>query len=515
MSDMYITCLKGESMMMTLKITDFKQTPPGDDVACLEWLKAKLYPEGIECRTCKKVTKHHKVSRRHCYVCDNCGNHLYPTAGTIFHKSNTPLNIWFKVIRQMQKSHQTISAREIQKEYRLSYKRADHMVKKVREFLAENGHNPAGSLSNDTLNISNFKNGYQARETKHNLTAANGDADSATIYNYRDLNVIDTYEKNDRIARLLYLQMLLWRNSQGLKIEEIAQKLGVSKKTVYRDLRTLEVKLNIPLWEERSRRGIVEGYFLPSINLSTAEAMNIFLAVRMMSHLSSGHNPGVISTYMKLSTIVPEFLRKHIQCTLGYIEKRPKSEKARSNFDKLTNAWLFQHRIRIRYQEFADNEPEEYLIEPYFIEPVSFIHSCLVIAYCPAKESILAFNLDNIVGDVMIETATYQIPADFDPVEYLGSAWGIQGDNEMQVIKLHIKSRVDKFLFDLNINSSLPYNEVQKDGSVIATLKVRDINHFCRWMIKFYDELEVLEPPMVRSRVRKIGQGLVKTYQEN
>jgi len=215
---------------------------------------------------------------------------------------------------------------------------------------------------------------------------------------------------------------------------------------------------------------------------------------------------------MKLSTIVPEFFRKQIQCTLGYLEKRPRDERAKTNFDRLTQAWLLQHKIKILYREIPDREPVEYILEPFFIEPVSFIHSCLMIAYCAAQKSILVFNLDYIVGNIVIEPDVYQIPADFDPVEYLGSAWGIQANQEIQTVKLRIKSRIDKFLFDLNINSSQPDNEVQPDGSVIATLKVRDVNHFCRWVIKFFDELDILEPETLRNRIRDIALVLLKTY---
>src|SRR3989304_8853318 len=109
--------------MIKLKIKDVEQRLPDDD-SCLEWLKNQLFPDGIKCSNCKKVTKHHKVARRRCYVCDRCGNHLYPAAGTIFHKSPTPLITWFKVIHKMQNADRAISAREIQGENGLTYKTA-------------------------------------------------------------------------------------------------------------------------------------------------------------------------------------------------------------------------------------------------------------------------------------------------------------------------------------------------------------------------------------------------------
>jgi transposase len=87
-----------KSQKYTLK--DFEAQFPNDD-ACLEWLKNYLYPEGIFCETCGRVTKHHKVASRRSYSCDYCGHHVHPTSDTIYHKSSTPLRLWFYAIYMM------------------------------------------------------------------------------------------------------------------------------------------------------------------------------------------------------------------------------------------------------------------------------------------------------------------------------------------------------------------------------------------------------------------------------
>jgi hypothetical protein len=44
-------------------VTQFNKDFPNDDT-CLEWLKNHLYPDGIFCHICKRVTKHHKDTNR-------------------------------------------------------------------------------------------------------------------------------------------------------------------------------------------------------------------------------------------------------------------------------------------------------------------------------------------------------------------------------------------------------------------------------------------------------------------
>lgn len=128
-----------KSQKYTLK--DFEKQFPNDDV-CLEWLKDYLYPEGIFCATCERVTKHHKVASRRSYSCDYCGHHVHPTADTIYHKSSTPLRLWFYAIYLMASTRCGISAKQIEREIGVTYKTAWRMFKQIRSMLADENADP-------------------------------------------------------------------------------------------------------------------------------------------------------------------------------------------------------------------------------------------------------------------------------------------------------------------------------------------------------------------------------------
>src|SRR5712692_8976281 len=113
---------------------DFDRQFP-DDASCLEWLKSYLYPDGVFCEKCNRVTKHHRVASRPSYSCDYCGHHVHPTAGTIFHKSPTPLTTWFYAVYLMASTRCGISAKQIQRETGVTYKTAWRMFKQIRTLL--------------------------------------------------------------------------------------------------------------------------------------------------------------------------------------------------------------------------------------------------------------------------------------------------------------------------------------------------------------------------------------------
>jgi transposase len=122
---------------------DFEREFPNDD-ACLEWLKNYLYPDGIFCQTCDKVTLHHKVASRKSYSCQYCGHHVHPTADTIYHKSSTPLRLWFYAIFLMASTRCGIAAKQLERELGVTYKTAWRMFKQIRSMLSEDNGNPLG-----------------------------------------------------------------------------------------------------------------------------------------------------------------------------------------------------------------------------------------------------------------------------------------------------------------------------------------------------------------------------------
>jgi transposase len=112
-----------------------------DHETCLEWIKNYRFPEGIFCNKCQKNVKHHKLKRRSCYKCDNCGHEVYPTAGTIFHKSSTPLNIWFEAIFWLATTRSGHTAKELQRRTGVTYKTAWRMLKLINTIF-DNGEIP-------------------------------------------------------------------------------------------------------------------------------------------------------------------------------------------------------------------------------------------------------------------------------------------------------------------------------------------------------------------------------------
>lgn len=124
-----------------------------DSDACLDYLKAKFYPDGSQCPSCGKVTKFHRVRGRAAYSCQYCRHQVYPTAGTIFHKSTTSLQLWFWAIYLMSSTRCGMSAKQLEREIGVSYPTAHRMFKQIRSLLADDSGPLSGQVEVDETAI--------------------------------------------------------------------------------------------------------------------------------------------------------------------------------------------------------------------------------------------------------------------------------------------------------------------------------------------------------------------------
>lgn len=118
---------------------DFDRDFP-DDGACLDWLLAVNYPDGITCNSKQcggKVRKHYRDAGRLSYSCDMCGHHVHPMAGTIYEKSSTPLRTWFLAVFLMSTTRTGVSAKWLERTIGVTYKTAWRMFRNIRSMLDE------------------------------------------------------------------------------------------------------------------------------------------------------------------------------------------------------------------------------------------------------------------------------------------------------------------------------------------------------------------------------------------
>jgi len=107
------------------------------DLRCYKFLLKQRWPNGFVCARCgHKYYSYH--STRKLFQCKNCGYQVSVTAGTIFHKTRTPLKKWFWMIYLLSTNKTGYSISYLQRILKIkSYKTAWAMAHKIHKAMQE------------------------------------------------------------------------------------------------------------------------------------------------------------------------------------------------------------------------------------------------------------------------------------------------------------------------------------------------------------------------------------------
>jgi transposase-like protein len=115
--------------------------PIGDEDACKAYLKARRWPDGVQCPRCFNTSVYELKTRKWHWQCEKCapdGYRFSVTVGTIFENTNKPLRDWYKVAHLMLTSKKGISSRQLWRYMGFgSLKTAWGMATKIRIALYE------------------------------------------------------------------------------------------------------------------------------------------------------------------------------------------------------------------------------------------------------------------------------------------------------------------------------------------------------------------------------------------
>lgn len=111
-----------------------------DEGAAREWLEAQVWPDGPICPHCGApealVTKLEGAKHRPgVFQCNQCREQFTVTVKTVFERSKIPLTKWLAALFLMTASKKGVSAHQVHRMLKISYKSTWFMMHRLRESL--------------------------------------------------------------------------------------------------------------------------------------------------------------------------------------------------------------------------------------------------------------------------------------------------------------------------------------------------------------------------------------------
>ncbi len=311
-------------------------------------------------------------------------------------------------------------------------------------------------------------------------------------------------------TRLITLIMLLQRRPNQ-KAARLAEQLSVSVRTVHRYIAMLD-EMGIPVYSERGPHGgfsLVRGYRMPPLVFTPEEAVAVYLGTSLVGEMwGQLYRNAAQGALAKLDNLLPDEQRHEVawarRTLLATGLHRADHTSLVPLLEKLRRATRERRRVTLVYRGRGQPEPLRRDLDPY-----ALIHRWgwwYVIGHCHLRGDMRTFRVDRIVELTLLDR-TFEVPADFDIHEYLAAQ--SQAQPQLQV---RMRFAPEAALTALDNRVSWETVEEQRDGSVVVTFAVPDLEWAAWTALGYGPHAVVLEPEELRCLVGERARAIAAQY---
>lgn len=286
---------------------------------------------------------------------------------------------------------------------------------------------------------------------------------------------------------------------------EISERFGVSTRTVYRWLEALSLS-GIPVYSMKGRGGgiaISEKYALDNRILSDEEKLAILSSVKALNSLSGSQNPVVNANSRaaeKLSSLVSgdaEWLE------VDFAPWSPEGKVVSGLFATLRESILKKRQLAFDYFR-GDGNLEKRIVHPWKL--IYKGQAWYLQGWCTSRKVERFFKLTRM-RNVELTGRSANVTKKEIPAESEEEA---QNEPELLEIKALVFPPRISYLLDTFICSQvLP----QKDGSILATFSVPDVDWIYDMLLSFHANMKIISPEAVREKVLSLAKNVQKLYE--
>lgn len=320
-------------------------------------------------------------------------------------------------------------------------------------------------------------------------------------------------------ARLLSLLLLLQARGR-MSARGIADELGVSVRTAYRDLARLQAA-GVPVYAEPGRGGgyqLLDGYRTRLTGMSEGEARALFFAGLPGPAADLGLAAEVTAARLKLLAALPTGLREEAAQTAAVFHVDAPGwyrEPEQTPFlPLLVDALLTRRAVDVRYRRWRAPQEVNRRLRPYGLVLKSGIWYLVAAA---AESRVATYRVTQVL-DAVPSDERFDRPQGFD----LGAHWtSYLNDFEARrytgtaTIRLSPRGRrrlPDNLPPEVVRAVDSTATAVKDDGWVEAVIPIESIDHACGELLRLGVDVEVVSPAELRQAMAATVGVLARAY---
>lgn len=304
----------------------------------------------------------------------------------------------------------------------------------------------------------------------------------------------------DQLFEFVYILI----DKKQVTAKEMAERFGVSTRTVYRWIEALSVS-GIPVYSLKGRGGgiaISEKFSMDNTVLSEEERLAIVSSVKALENLS-----GKSGTSMTPERKAADKLSRLVASDTNWLEVdfapwSPEDSEVRNLFSILRDSILKKRQISFDYFT-GDGRSEKRIVHPWKL--VFRGQAWYLLGWCTLRKSERFFKLTRMRNLVMTSknanvTRNQGIEESAQTSEY--SAPLIQ-------IKAKITKEKISYLMDSFICSEI---KPQKNGYVNVTFMAPDTPWLCEILLSFGAQIKIVSPVKIKNTIAEMAEKITELY---
>ncbi|MFU8811443.1 MAG: helix-turn-helix transcriptional regulator [Balneolaceae bacterium] len=307
--------------------------------------------------------------------------------------------------------------------------------------------------------------------------------------------------------RRMKMILMLQQSTKRVTASDMAEKFGVSRRTIFRDIRVLE-DLNVPLtWDEESGYGVTHGYKVPPLMFTTRELATILVGLNFVkSQVDKQLASDAGGVELKIKQVLPDELKRFMQAledktVVDPFLKFGLEKKEGGNWYLLSTAISEQRVVEFQYKSRDGETTKGREVEPYLL--VFYRDHWNVIGFSRKRDDIRNFVLDSM-SDVQLTDKKFM------PIGEINAEALIFRSNESgQKVEVHIDKSIED-AFKANLPTKIIKREEVRDKKIKVCFRFDNLDYLNRWLLQFGEFHEIIKPNRLIKKRKSLLNKLLK-----
>lgn len=299
---------------------------------------------------------------------------------------------------------------------------------------------------------------------------------------------MDRMKSSERRMKLI---LMLQDSKKKLTAEHLANTFGVSRRTIFRDLRALS-EVNVPVtWDEFSGYGVIPGYKIPPLMFTSKELATVLVGLNFVkSQVDKELVDDAKGVEIKIRNAVPDDLKQFMYSLENRTLIDPfmhfgSEKKKGGSWFEISSAISENKKIEFSYNSKYTEKKTIRLVDPYLL--VFYKDHWNMIGFSKKREDFRNFVLDRI-SNLKILDQNFEPDKEFDVKDLI-----FRSESTSQIIMVDIEGDAfDRFKANLPANI-LNISEINPNIFRVE-LRFENLDFMNEWLLQFGKKVKIISP---------------------